>query len=124
MYVGENKPKTSIISFEAAKEVLLTAEKPTIESRRFERIKNMIACKSYNKNLEIPGNKEIFFYGFKHIKTDKVGNYIIIRCESEELYENLKLISFWSNKFIKKDRKQKFNITGWSFMTLVKKTMF
>ena len=33
MYLGEYKPKTSTINFEAVKEVLLTAEKPMIENR-------------------------------------------------------------------------------------------
>ena len=36
-YVGEHKPKTSITNLEAAKEVLITAGKPIVENRRFER---------------------------------------------------------------------------------------
>ena len=73
-YLGEHKPQTATINFEAAKEVLLTAEKPMIESRRFERRNNIIACKSYIQYADIPENKEIFIYGFRHIKTDKVDN--------------------------------------------------
>ena len=33
-YIGEYKRKTSIVNFEAAKEVLITAEKTMIEKRR------------------------------------------------------------------------------------------
>ena len=49
------------------------------------------------KNKDIPENKEIFVHGFKHNKTDKVDNYILIKCESDKLYENDKLFNFWSN---------------------------
>ena len=73
-----------------------------IVKRRFERINNMMECKSYIKNEKISGNKELFIYGFKHIKTDKIDNYILIGCESDELYENNKLLNFWSKKFINK----------------------
>ena len=44
-YVGEYKSKTSAIDFEAAKEILLFAEKSIIENRRFQRLNNLIACK-------------------------------------------------------------------------------
>ena len=57
-----------------------------VVKRRFERIYNMMECKSYMKNEDIPENKEIFVYGFKHIKTDKVNNYLLIECESDKLY--------------------------------------
>ena len=62
-----------------------------VENRRFERINILIACKSYIKNEEFSENKEIFIYGMKHIKTDKVDNYILFGSESEELYSNDKL---------------------------------
>ena len=70
--------------------------------RRFERIYNMIACKSYFRNDDNPGNKEISVHGFDHFKTDKVDKYILIGCESNELNENHKLFNFWSRNLIKK----------------------
>ena len=93
--------------------------------RRFERINIMITRKSYIKYENIPENKDIFVYGFKHIKKDKIKNYILIGCESVEIYDKVKLFNIWSNKFINKEReKRNFKITGWSFMTLVKETTF
>ena len=56
-------------------------------------------CKLYIKNEDNPENKENFFYGFKHVKTDIVNNYILIECASDELCENDKLFTFWTNKF-------------------------
>ena len=41
----------------------------------------MMECKSYMKNEDVPEHKEIFVYGFKHVKTDKVDNYILTGCE-------------------------------------------
>ena len=64
-------------------------------------------CRSYMKNEEIPENKNIFVYGFKHIKTDKNDNYILIGCESDDLFENDKLFNFWSNKFINEEVQKK-----------------
>ena len=55
------------------------------------------------KNEDVPENKEIFVYGFRHIKTGKIDKYIIIGFELDELYENDKLFNFWSIKFIKKE---------------------
>ena len=82
-------------------------------------------CKSYMKNKDVPENKEIFFYGFKHIKTDKIDNYILIGCESDELYEIIKLFNFSSNKFINREIEMRnFEITAWSFVTLVKRKNF
>ena len=43
-----------------------------IEKRRFERINKIIACESNTKYEDIPENKGIFMYGFKHIETDKM----------------------------------------------------
>ena len=103
----------------------MEADKKMVEKRRFERINDIIKCKSYIKYEEIPENKEIFVYGCKHIKTDKIDNYILIGCESDELFENDKLFNFWSNKFINEEiQKRDFQITGWSFMTLVKRNNF
>ena len=96
-----------------------------VEKRRFERINDMITYKSYIKYEDIPENKAIFIYGFKHVKTEKVDNYILIGCETDELYENDNLFNFWSNKFINEEiEKRKFDITGWPFMTLVKRNNF
>ena len=73
-------------------------------------------CKSYMRNEDIPENKEIFIHGFKHIKTDKTDKYVLIGCESVDLYENDKLFNFWSNKIINKEIEMRsFKITGWSF---------
>ena len=58
-------------------------------------------CRSYIKKEDIYENKEIFIYGFKHIKTDRSKKYKIIACDSDELYAKIKLFNFWSNKFKK-----------------------
>ena len=85
----------------------------------------MMESKSFLKNEENPENKEIFVYGFKHIKTDKVDNFFLIGCESDELYENDQPFNFCSNKFINKEiQKRDFKITGWSFRTLYKRNNF
>ena len=85
----------------------------------------MMECKSYKKNENISENKEIFIYGFKHVTTKKVDNFILIGFESDELYENNKLFNFWSNKFIIKEiETRNFKTSGWSFMTLVKRNNF
>ena len=121
-YIGEYKPKTSIISFEAAREILLFAGKRMIKNRCFERLYNIIACKSYRKHEAVPKNKEMFVYGFKHFKLDKVGICILFSCESDELNQNDKLLNFWSDKFINEElEKGNFKITGWLFMTYVKR---
>ena len=97
-----------------------------VVKRRFERIHNMMMdCKSYTKNEDIPENKEIYFCGLKHVKTDKIDNYLLIGCDSDELFENNKLFIFWSNKIINKEiEKRDFQITGYPFMTLVKRNNF
>ena len=85
----------------------------------------MITYKSYIKYEDIAENKEMFVYGYKYIKTDKIDNYILIGCKSDELFENNKLFNFWSNKFINEEvQKRKFKITGWPFMTLAKRNNF
>ena len=77
------------------------------------------------KNEDIFENKGFFIYGFEHVKTDKIDIYILIECESDELYENDKLFNFWSNKFINKELEiRNFKLTVWSFMTLVKRNNF
>ena len=62
-----------------------------IENGQFARINIMIACKSHIKNEDISEKKEIFIYGFKHIETDKIDNYILFWCES---YEINKIINY------------------------------
>ena len=117
--------KQNNIDFESAKEILMKEDYKMVEKRRFERMNDMKTHKSYIKHEDIPENKEIFVYGYKHIKTDKIDNYILIGCETDELFENDKLFNFWSNKFINNEiENRKFQITGWPFMTLVKRNNF
>ena len=124
-YKGKYEPKQNNIDFKSAKEVLMKEDDKMIVKRRIERIFNMMDCKPYIKNEDNSENKEIFIYGFKHVKTDKIDNFILIGCESDEIFENVKLFNFWSNKFINEEvQKRKFKITGWPFLTLVKKTTF
>ena len=124
-YIGEYQPKQNNIDFESAKEILMKEDYKMIEKRRFERIYNAIETMTYTKYEDISENKEIFIYGFKHVKTDKVNNYILIGSESDELYENDKLFNFWSNKFINKEiENRNFKLTGCPFMTLVKRNNF
>ena len=124
-YVGKYEPKKNNIDFESAKEILMKEDYKMVEKRRFERINDIMEYKSYIKYEDIPENKEIFIYGFKHVKTDKLDNYILIGCESDELFENDKLFKFWSNKFINTEiEKRDFQITGWPFMTLVRRNNF
>ena len=124
-YVGKYEPMQNI-DFESAKEILMKEDNKMIVQRRLERIFNMMMdCKSYTKNEDISENKEIFVYGFKHVKTDKVDNFILIGCGSDVLYEHDKLFNFWSNKFINKELENRdFKMTGWPFMTLVKRNNF
>ena len=85
----------------------------------------MMECGSYMKNKYLPENKNIFLYGFKHIKTDKIDINVLIGCESDEYCENYKLLKFWSNKcIIKEIEMRNFKTTGWPFMTLVKRKNF
>ena len=124
-YKGKYEPKQNNIDFKSAKEVLLKEDDKMIVKRRFERILKMMDCKSYTKNEDISEKKEIFIYGFNYAKTDKIDNYILIGCESDELFENDKLFKFWFNKFINgMVQKRKFKITGWLFITLVKRNNF
>ena len=125
-YEGEFEPKQNIIDFESARDVLMKEDYKMVIRRHMERIFNMMMdFKSYTKYENIPENKEIFVYGFKHVKTEKVDNYILIACEADELFENDKLFNFWSNKIINNEiEKRDFRMTGWPFMTLVKRNNF
>ena len=73
-YEGVYEPKQNIIDFESAREILMKEDYKMVEQRRFERMNDMITHKSYIKYEEIPENKEIFIYGYKHINTDKIDN--------------------------------------------------
>ena len=124
-FEGKYEPKQNNIDFESAREVLMKEDDKMVLKRHFERINKMIACKSCIKYEDTPEKTEIFIYGSKHFKTDKIVNYIFIGCESNELFENDKLFNFWSNENITKDtEKIDFRITRRSFMTLVKRNIF
>ena len=69
-----------------------------VEKRRFERIHIAIETMTYTKYKDFFENKEIFVYGFKHMKTDKVDIYILLGCASDELHERDKVFYFWSSK--------------------------
>ena len=70
-YEGEYEPRENNIDFESVTEILMIEDDKMVVKRRFERMNNMLECKSYIKNEDFSANKEIFFHGFKHIKTDK-----------------------------------------------------
>ena len=125
-YVGKYEPKQNNIDFESAKNILMEEDNKMIKQRRFERIYNMMMdFKTYIKYEDLPENKEIFIYSFKPVKTDKVDNYILIASESDELHENDKLFNIWSNKLINNEiENRNFKLTGWPFMTLVKRNSF
>ena len=125
-YEGKYDPKQNNIDFESAKDILMKEDYKMIVKRRFERIYNMMLdFKSYSKNEDMPENKEIFIYSFKPVQTIKVDNYILIASESDELHENDKLFNIWSNKLINKEiENRNFKLTGWPFMTIVKRNNF
>ena len=100
-YVGKYEHKQNNIDFDSAKDILMKEDDKMVVKRRFERI------------------------SFKHVKTEKVNNYILIASESDELHENDKLFNIWSNKLINKEiENRNFKLTGWPFMTLVKRNNF
>ena len=124
-YQGVYEPKQNNINFESAKEILMKEDYKMVVKRRFERIYTALESMDYTKYEDISENKEIFVYGIKHVKTDKIDNYILIGCESDELFENDKLFNFWSNKYINNEiEKRNFQISGWPFITLVKRNNF
>ena len=102
-YEGVYEPKQNHINFQSAREILMKEDYKMVVKRRFERIKNMMECKSYIENEDISENKVIFFYGFKHVKTDKVGKYVLMGCELDELNEKNKLFNFWAIKILYKE---------------------
>ena len=68
------------------------------------------------KHKGMQKNKEIFIYGIKQIKTGKVGIFLSIGCDSDEVYENDKPFNFWFYKIINKEIEMRnFKITGCFF---------
>ena len=124
-YIGEYEHRENIADFESARDFLMKADEKIVEKKQIERIYNLIQPLTYMKHEEVPENKEILFYGFKHIKTVKIYDYMLIGCELDDFYENDKLFNFWSNIFFNEEiKKRNFKITGWLFITLVKRTNF
>ena len=125
-YVGKYEHKQNNIDFESAKDILMKEDDEMVVKRRLERIYNMMVdFKSYIKYEDIPENNEIIIYSFKPVQTNKVENYILIASESDELHENDKLYNIWSNILINKEiENRNFKLTGWPFMTLVKRNNF
>ena len=54
----------------------------------------MIESITYMKREDIPEHKEVFTYGFKQVKTNKIEKYILIGCESDDLYAKDNLSNF------------------------------
>ena len=75
-YIGEYETGPSFIDFESAQAVLMEVDRKIVVKRRFERLYNAKETSTYTKYEDNPENEELFNYGFKHIKTDKVDNYI------------------------------------------------
>ena len=124
-YEGKYEPKQNNVDLGSARRILMKKDDKMFVKRGFERIYFMMEVKSYTKDEEIPEYKEIFVYGFKHIKTDQLDNYIKMGWEPDEFYENDEPLNLWSTKFtIKEIEMRNFNITGWSFMTSVTRNNF
>ena len=77
-YGGKYEPKQNNIDFESSTEILMREDYKKVVKKPFERIYDMMECKSYMKIEDVPENKEIFVYGLKHVETDKVDTYILI----------------------------------------------
>ena len=75
-YKGVYEPKRNNIDFESAKEVLMKEDYKMVVKRRFERIYTALESMDYTKYEDISENKERYIYGIKHVKTDKIDNYI------------------------------------------------
>ena len=124
-FIGEYELKQNDIDFESAREILTKEDDKVVVRRRFGRLYNMMEVNFYTKCEEIPENKEIFVYGFKHFRRDEIDNYTLIGRNSDVIYENDNLFNCWSNSFINEEmEKRNFKIREWSFMTLVKNNIF
>ena len=85
----------------------------------------MMEVYCYTKYEDLPGNKDLFIYGFKNIKSDKIDNYILIGCDWREKFEIDKIFHFSSDQIINEEIENKiFKLTGWFFMNLVKRNIF
>ena len=104
-YESKYEPGRNNLGFQTAKEFSMEADEKMVEKSRIDRIYRAIEIETmiYPKHEDIPENKGLSIYGFKHIKTDKIDNFILIGCESGELLEKDKLFKFWSNKFINEE---------------------
>ena len=71
-YISKYEPMQNNTDFESARVFLMKEDYKMLEKRRFGRISDMMTSKSYNKYQDIPENKEIFIYGFNHVKTNKI----------------------------------------------------
>ena len=125
-YESVYEAKQIKIDFESAREIFsMKKDYEMVVEKPFERIYNLMECKSYIKSEDISENKKIIIYGFKRVQTDKNDNCILIGCESDELNEKNKVFNFSSNKFINKEIEGRdCKITRWFFMTLVKRNNF
>ena len=112
---GQYEPRQNNIDLESARETLMKEDDKMVAKRRFESRKNLMEVNSNPKNEETPENEEIFIYGFTHNKRDIIDNFILIGCESKELYENDKLFNFWSDKSINKEIEKRFQDNGITF---------
>ena len=66
---------------------------------------------------ETPETNEVFYFGYKQNKTKKMNTYIILGCESDELYTNYNLFYLWCIKFMNEEiRRRDFKITSWLFL--------
>ena len=55
-YEGNHKPQQNKFDFESAREILMKEDYKVVVRRRFERIYNVMECKSYMKNEDFPEN--------------------------------------------------------------------
>ena len=59
-YGGQYELRRNNSDFESAREISLKEDNKMVVEKRFERISNMMECKSYIKNEDFSENKEIF----------------------------------------------------------------
>ena len=61
-YEGKYKPEQNDIDFASARELLMKEDYKMVVERRFERIYNMMECKSYMENEDILENRDIYLW--------------------------------------------------------------
>ena len=59
---GKSDSRQNNFNFESARETLTKEDDKLVVKRRFERINNLMECKSYIQNKDISENKEMFVY--------------------------------------------------------------